>query len=267
LLRLYVLSHIPSSSPSQANRPTNSSQGWYTVGQLPRHTIYAPRNTPQNAKLPVLLWGNGACSADGLSAVNFLSQIASHGVLVISQGTPWGQGSTSGQQMRDALNFITSPQARNVNADFAKVDSSRILAAGFSCGGIEAYEQIWDDRVFGVGIWNSGLLNNYEQARNFRKPVFFFLGGPSDIAYQNGERDYNYMQPGVPKWKGNLNVGHGGTYGDYNGGKFGTAASYWVEWLLRGNQTAKSFFTQGGAQRDGWQVVFADLDRIQVNPI
>jgi hypothetical protein len=166
LLRLYVLSHIPSSSPSQANRPTNSSQGWYTVGQLPRHTIYAPRNTPQNAKLPVLLWGNGACSADGLSAVNFLSQIASHGVLVISQGTPWGQGSTSGQQMRDALNFITSPQARNVNADFAKVDSSRILAAGFSCGGIEAYEQIWDDRVFGVGIWNSGLLNNYEPVRH-----------------------------------------------------------------------------------------------------
>lgn len=119
----------------------------------------------------------------------------------------------------------------------------------------------------GVGIWNSGLLTNYTAARHFGKPVFFFLGGPGDIAYQNGERDYAAMPAGVPKWKGNLDVGHGGTYTDRDGGRFGVAAAHWVRWLLRGDGSAAAYFTAGGAQRDGWQVVSADLDKIRVTPI
>ncbi|KAL1841660.1 hypothetical protein VTJ49DRAFT_6766 [Mycothermus thermophilus] len=240
--------------------------GYYTTGSLPRHTIYAPRNIPPGAKLPVMLWGNGGCSADGTGQAPFLTQIASHGVLVIAQGTPRGGGSTTAQQMTEALNHIYNNAGRP-GSGFEQVDASRILAAGWSCGGIEAYAQIWDNRVSGVGVWNSGLLTNYTAARDFRKPVFFFMGGPSDIAYPNGERDYNGMSPGVPKWKGNLNVGHGGTYTDYNGGRFGVAGSYWVEWLLRGNQQAASYFTGDGAQRDGWQVVRQDLDKISVTPI
>jgi len=41
----------------------------------------------------------------------------------------------------------------------------------------------------------------------------------TDIA--KGERDYANMPAGVPKWKGNLPVGHGGTYTEPNDGKFG----------------------------------------------
>ena len=82
-----------------------------------------------------------------------------------------------------------------------------------------------------------------------------------------GERDYAALPAGVPKWKGNLPVGHGGTYTQVNGGKFGIAASYWVSWLLRGNTTASSYFTGSGAKNDGWTVEMANLDKISVTPI
>jgi len=185
-------------------------------------------------------------------------------VLVIASGTPRGGGSTTADTMKQSIDFIT----RNAGqGQFANIDASRITAAGFSCGGVEAYAQINDARVQHVGIWSSGLLSNYDAARSFRKPVFFFLGGPSDIAYQNGERDYSYMPAGVPKWKGNLNVGHGGTYGDYNGGKFGVIGGYWVQWMMRGNSSAAAYLTGNGARNDGWSVVHADLDKLSVAPI
>jgi len=58
-----------------------------------------------------------------------------------------------------------------------------------------------------------------------------------------------------------------GTYSQANGGKFGTAASQWVLWTLRGNATAANFFTGGGAKSDGWDVVSNGLDSLKVTPL
>jgi hypothetical protein len=240
------------------------SQGFYTTNAFGGHTFYAPKTIPSGAKLPVLLWGNGGCSADATGQAPFLTQLASHGILVIASGTPGGGGSTTADIMKQSIDFITKNAGQG---QFANIDASRITAAGWSCGGVEAYAQINDARVQSIGIWNSGLLGNYDSARSFRKPVFFFLGGPSDIAYQNGERDYNYMPAGTPKWKGNLNVGHGGTYTDYNGGKYGIIGGHWVQWILRGNSSASAYLTGSGARNDGWSVVSADLDKLNVTPI
>ena len=249
----------------EENHMTNTSpKHYYTNSGLSRHTFFAPHNIPAGAKLPVIVWGNGACSADSLGQAPFLTQLASYGALVIVSGTPRGGGSTNDAMMRQAIDFITANAGRG---QFAQVDVSRITAAGFSCGGVEAYAQINDNRVSNIGIWSSGLLGDYDRARNFRKPVFFFMGGPSDIAYGNGERDYSYMPAGVPKWKGNLNVGHGGTYHEFNGGKFGIIGGRWVQWVMRGNQTAAQYLTGDGARRDGWQVVSQDLQNLRVNPI
>ncbi|KAL2165109.1 hypothetical protein VTH06DRAFT_405 [Thermothelomyces fergusii] len=238
--------------------------GYYTTPALQGHTFYAPWNVPSGTKLPVLLWGNGGCSADATGQAPFLTELASHGVLVIASGTPGGGGSTTSDVMRQSINFITSNAGRG---EWANIDASRITAAGWSCGGLEAYDQIWDDRVQSIGIWSSGLLSNYTAANNFRKPVFFFLGGPSDIAYGNGERDYYAMPAGVPKWKGNLNVGHGGTYTEPNGGKFGKIGAYWVKWILRGDTSAASYLTENGARNDGWAVESAYLENLHVTPI
>jgi dienelactone hydrolase len=68
---------------------------------------------------------------------------------------------------------------------YANVDASKIMAAGFSCGGVEAIDNIWDSRVDTVGVISSGLLSNQTAAKDWRKPVLFVLGGSGDIAYAN----------------------------------------------------------------------------------
>lgn len=59
---------------------------------LPKHTIYAPQKPPPaDVKLPVIVWGNGLCSAVGTFFQNFLTEIASHGYIVIASGAPGPQ--------------------------------------------------------------------------------------------------------------------------------------------------------------------------------
>lgn len=73
--------------------------------------------------------------------------------------------------------------------DWAHIDASRIGTWGQSCGGLEAYAAgLNDSRVSQLGIFNSGELSEQasrEFAGNLSKPVFYILGGPSDVAYPN----------------------------------------------------------------------------------
>ncbi|PVH91240.1 hypothetical protein DM02DRAFT_577208, partial [Periconia macrospinosa] len=230
---------------------------------LTRHTIYKPSSKADTTKLPVMLWGNGGCSADATGQAPFLLQLASHGVLIIASGTPKGSGQTTSAMMKESINWITKQAGKG---SYANVDASRIVASGWSCGGFEAYEQIWDDRVSSLGIWSSGDRNKTGPA-NFKKPVFFFAGGPSDGASGGAERDYKAMPAGIPKWKGQLPVGHGGTYTERNGGKFGIIGAKWVQWIMRGNTTASEYLTGSGAKSAGWTVESASLENLKITPI
>jgi dienelactone hydrolase len=138
--------------------------------------------------MPVLVWGEGACSANGLAVGNFLAEIASHGIFVIASGAPNGQGSTTSQWMKDSISWAVSNGGKG---KYTAVDSSRIAAAGWSCGGLEAYDMSQDSRVSHLGIFSSGQQSDQASrnvAPNIKKPIFFFLGGSSDIAYQNVRR-------------------------------------------------------------------------------
>jgi hypothetical protein len=130
--------------------------------------------------MPVLVWGNGACSDDGTSAQNMLAQVASHGFVAIASGPPGGAGgSTTSEWMSEAIEWVVG------GANGLNVDSSRIMAAGYSCGGTEAYEMEGNAAVKALGIFNSGLLGGYELAGQLTKPTLYALGGPDDIAYEN----------------------------------------------------------------------------------
>lgn len=74
--------------------------------------------------------------------------------------------------------------------------------------------------------------------------------------------DYNAVNPGVPTWVGNLDVGHGGTYLDPRGGTFGTAGQHYFRWVLRGDTEASSYFLGDGAESDDWTVESKDLDNL-----
>jgi hypothetical protein len=54
----------------------------------------------------------------------------------------------------------------------------------------------------------------------------------------------------------NLDSGHGGTYRDVNGGKFGKAAVAYLKWQFKNDQESKKlFFDKDSALvKDGWNV-------------
>ncbi|KAK2060575.1 beta xylanase [Colletotrichum caudatum] len=256
-----VLLTFASSAVAQNGNGPFAPGGYRVDSSLPSHTIYSP-GSGDPGSMPVFIWGNGACSADGTSAQNYLKQIASHGYLVISQGTPGRSGSTTAAQMKEAVDWAA---AGGKGAFAGKVNAKQIMTAGYSCGGTEAYAFINDNRVSSIGIFNSGLLGNYDQARQIRKPIIIALGGPNDIAYPNGERDYNNLPSGTPAWKGNINrVGHGGTYGEGNGGAYAKATVQWLNWVFKGDAAGKSYLVSGTAT-DGWNnVVNKSIDGLKV---
>lgn len=68
--------------------------------KLATHTIYRPA-TLGPAKHSVLVWGEGGCAKNGLTFPEYLSEIASHGFVVVADGppimpAPRGQGGAGG---------------------------------------------------------------------------------------------------------------------------------------------------------------------------
>lgn len=217
--------------------------GYETSSSLPNHTIYRPANLPPRP-MPVFVWGNGACSANGTSALPFLWEIASHGFLAISNGSPNGSGSTTAAMLTQSINWAIAENSRPGSWYYGRIDTTKIAVAGFSCGGLEAYEVSNDERLTTTMIFSSGLLddNNDYQLRRLTKPIIYIIGGPSDIAYPNAMDDWNKLPSGLPAFMGNYPVGHGGTYSDPNGGEFGRVAVLYLKWRLMDDRTAGQTF-------------------------
>ncbi|KAL2816466.1 Alpha/Beta hydrolase protein [Aspergillus granulosus] len=267
--QLSTIAALISATPSLAagNGPYDAAHS--TEITLPRHTIYMPRNPPTNESLPVLIWGNGACSANGTLFGNLLTNIASYGFIAIASGRPNGRGRTDVDYMKDALDWIE--RRAGSRGKYATVDATRVAVAGQSCGGLEAYQMRDDPRVGYLGIFNSGFLDvpgflggllgipgeGPETIEEVDLPVFYFLGGEEDIAYPNGMADYAALS-GVPKWVGNYPVGHMGTYAQPEGGEFGVAAVNWLRWVLKKDASQAEWFTGGGAEAAGWEEVASE---------
>ncbi len=54
---------------------------------LATHTIYRPAELSA-AKYPLLVWGEGGCAKNGLTFPEYLSEIASHGFVIVADGPP-----------------------------------------------------------------------------------------------------------------------------------------------------------------------------------
>jgi dienelactone hydrolase len=142
-----------------------------------------PTKPPEGLKMPVVVWGNGACHAKGTMFINMLIEWASHGIMVIANGEPNGSGSETAQWDTEAINWALRNAGKG---KYTQVTASRIGVAGQSCGGLEAYTASRHANVTAIGIFNSGALNASQKpiAKGFKKPVAYFLGGSSDIAYR-----------------------------------------------------------------------------------
>jgi dienelactone hydrolase len=145
----------------------------------------------------------------------FLLQVASQGVVVIATGAKedpakggtFASYGTYGQAAPQALTkAIDWAEKKTSDPKWAHIDLARVAVAGQSCGGTMAYAVEGDKRIRALGIFNSGnfgksaapkggmfgklnggkgMLMVQSDVTKFTKPVFYFLGGPKDMAYAN----------------------------------------------------------------------------------
>ena len=244
---------------------------------LEAHTIFAPQDLSPFGKknpLPVLVWGNGACTNSPWEHYLFLNEIASHGFLVIATGyipmddKPYrGPMSTSAQQI-ESIDWAIAQNADKDSPYYGRIDVEHIAAAGMSCGGLQTLDNATDPRLSTIMICNSGLfinpgtavpnmpMPNKERLQEITVPVIYILGGPEDIAYENGMDDFHRLVK-VPAFAANYPVGHGGTYRQPHGGEFTVPALAWLQWQLKGDKEAAKLFVGADpalANREGWTV-------------
>jgi len=248
----------------------------YTDKSLPTHTLFRPKNLSVFGKqngLPIIVWGNGACANSPSGHVNFLSEVASYGFLVIAIGPmpqegEGGGGKSTSSQMTDAINWAIAQNNDKNSSFYNKLNVSKIAVSGMSCGGLQTIEIAPDPRVTTAVICNSGIMINpvngfpgmpaltKEYLQKLHTPTLYILGGEKDIAYGNGMDDFNHINH-VPVFVANMEVGHGGTYGQPHGGEFAIVATAWFKWQLKGDNEAGKLFTGnpcGLSQNPLWKV-------------
>jgi hypothetical protein len=136
---------------------------------LPTHTIFRPKDLSafgDKLKLPILAWGNGGCANSPSGHQNYLSEIASHGFLVVAIGPMatgggrrgGGGGGTQSSQLIDAINWAIAQNTNQASKYFNKIDTSKIGVFGHSCGGLQALEVSLDKRITTTIVVDSGIL-------------------------------------------------------------------------------------------------------------
>jgi hypothetical protein len=252
------------------------------VDSLPNHVIYRPADLTAlgQEKLGVLAWGNGGCAADGAGARFHLAEIASHGYLAIASGTiqsgpgapprPAGDTppaapqlgpngmplhisppATKSELLTQAIDWALAENLRQGSAYFGRINPKWIAVSGWSCGGLQALEVASDPRVRTVLIHSSGIFADANPIpgmkitkaalQKLHTPIIYILGGPTDIAYANGMDDFVRIKS-VPVFVANLDVGHGGTFMDPNGGREASVAISWLDWQLKDDARAAKRF-------------------------
>ncbi|MEP7309582.1 MAG: alpha/beta hydrolase-fold protein [Acidobacteriota bacterium] len=264
--RIFEFFNRQGQAPAPPPRATGPGPHGVTAESYPTlatHTAYHPTNLdefgPSN-RLPIVSWGNGACARNGSAFSGFLTQIASHGYLAISVGPknppsgPAPAPTIDDQLLLDAIDWAVRQNGDRSSRFHDKLDTTRIAVMGQSCGGLQALAVSYDPRITTTVVWNSGALppgsaspalkqsaGNKDSLTRLHGPVAYFIGGPTDVAYPNAEDDFARISK-VPVFKGNLNVGHGGTYRQAGGGRFGEVAVAWLDYQLKGSAEAARWF-------------------------
>ena len=246
---------------------------------LPAHTVFVPQDlTPFSAEkpLPVLVWGNGACTNSPWEHYKFLNEIASHGYIVLATGyipmddEPYHGPMSTTQQQIESIDWAFAQNADPQSPYYNKIDTRNICVAGMSCGGLQTLFNCADPRITTLMVCNSGLFNQQnahqavggmpmppkEKLLDIHTPVIYILGGKEDIAYENGMDDFHRINH-VPAFAANFPVGHGGTYREPHGGEFTVVALAWLDWQLKGSPEATKMFRGkncGLSKRQGWTI-------------
>ncbi len=201
-----------------------------TDGSLVTHTIYRPadlRSFGDKEKLPIVVYGNGACRDGSYQMRNLLSEVASHGFLVIAVGPiknaifgtePSAKGVSDPKSLLEAVDWAVAQNANRASVLFGKVNTGAVAVMGQSCGGLMAMGASSDPRVTTTVMLNSGLFATprispngsagqtagqgtrmslpqigKSELKKLHGPVVYFTGGEHDGATRNAADDYTLI--------------------------------------------------------------------------
>ena len=229
--------------PHKVTVETNADSG------INQGTIFRPSDLGGTEKYPIFVWGEGGCSENGLSNSAAMGEIASHGYFVIADGVPNGTASrtmtsgdpsTMGTPLLAYITWAIAENSKPCSAYYQALDTTKVAANGFSCGGLMSEGTAGDSRITTWGLNSSGLLSaDATYLKKVHTPVLVVLGGSGDIAYTNGERDYSTIAGnGIPIMLFSKALGHGGDLFSSHGGDFTKIDLAWLNWQLKGDTTA-----------------------------
>ncbi len=249
------------------------------VAAMPAYTFYHPQRMT-SAKLPIVLWGNGGCRDNGLSAAQFLREVASHGYFIVVPGPPReerapgpppsptaampadraaqiatrGPDATSPEQILAGLDWVLAQNADPQSPIYRHVDPAKVVVMGHSCGGLQAIRISADPRIKATVLFNSGVFNTgpdsgrsalsvtKSELAKLHAPIAYIIGGPTDIAWPNATDDTARIVH-VPLFFAHSPVGHSGTFWTApNGGEYGMIAANWLDFQLKGSAAAGKLF-------------------------
>ncbi len=224
---------------------TNSDPG------IDEGTIYRPATLGGAEKFPIFVWGQGGCSQDGLSNRAAMVEIASHGYVVVADGVPMGQGNRGqtgntvamGEPLLAYVQWLIEENEKPCSAFYQSMDTTKVGANGFSCGGLMATGTSGDPRISTWGHTSSGLFSaNQALYDAIHTPVLILTGSEDSLgANDNGRRDYEDISSSqsVPiMFFEKDGADHGGDLWSQNGGEFTAVLVAWLNWWLKGDETA-----------------------------
>lgn len=238
---------------------------------MPDFVVYRPKDLlhaqSRCGSLPLLLFGNGGCADTSVGYEKMLTEVASHGYVVVAIGeiqdflNQRPTGHTESSELMRGLELMLQQNRTKGSEYYNLIDTTRIAAAGHSCGGAQVLSNCGDRRLSTYLILNAGM-GDMEMAGasraslpNLHGPILYIVGGPSDVAYTNAQKDYDRISH-VPVCMANHPAsGHGGTYGVRFGGDYGRMVTDWLDWQVKGKKDRAKVFLKGVQENyPGWDV-------------
>lgn len=266
----------PKLSWEQMKMPDGGGSGKYRAVALKEKSltdfvVYRPLNIAdavrrEGNKLPILLFANGGCMDTSVGYENMLTEIASHGYVVVAIGEMQvfqfdrKENSTPSTMVGQALQWILKESERQGSDYYGMVDIDKIAAAGHSCGGAQVLYNAAEPRLKTYLILNAGMGKmemagaSAKSLKSLHAPIIYMTGGEGDVAYRNAEIDYNNIKKVPAVWADNAKAGHGGTYNQKFGGAFAKMAVDWLDLQLKGNKQNADAFKQTNEKYPEWTI-------------